>query len=127
MRSATVMLVDDEGPYGEVMTEILGSYGLEVHVASDAVEALALLTQVAPDVILLDIMMPKMDGIMLMRLLLSDPSWPRIPIIVISAKAMPEERHRAVSSGANAFLAKPFTVQELRSVLCQFVPIQDTG
>ena len=121
------MLVDDEGPYGEVMTEILGSYGLEVHVASDAVEALALLKQVAPDVILLDIMMPKMDGIMLMRLLLSDPSWPRIPIIVISAKAMPEERHRAVSSGANAFLAKPFTVQELRSVLCQFVPIQDTG
>jgi|Deesub1362A_J573_1020465.scaffolds.fasta_scaffold02346_2 CheY-like chemotaxis protein len=122
-----ILLVDDEDAYAQAMRDVLDSYGLEVRAASNAVEALAILGDWTPDAILLDIMMPEVDGVMLMRLLRTAPDWPGVPIIVVSAKATPEERKEIIASGADAFLAKPFTAQELRAVIRRFVGLPQTS
>ncbi len=122
-----ILLVDDEGAYARVISEVLDSYGLQVRTASNAVEALSILGDWQPDAILLDIMMPEVDGVILMRMLRTAPDWGGVPIIAVSAKASPKERKEIMASGADAFLAKPFTARELRAVIRRFVRLPQTS
>jgi two-component system OmpR family response regulator len=127
MSSCAVLVVDDEVAYCDVVTEVLRSYGLDAKSAYSAEEALSLLRVMTPRLILLDVMMPEIDGLSLMRRLRAHVTWRRIPIVVASARAMPDERSAAMQAGADAFLPKPYSIQELRAVLRPFVPVPDTG
>ena len=123
MAFGTVVLVDDEAVLTRVVSEVLESYGLEVHSASDSTEALGLLHKVKPDLLITDIMMPEVDGLMLVRLLRSDPEWASLPVLVVSALASPSDKSDAGTAGASAFLQKPFTKDELRAAVEAFIPL----
>ncbi len=114
---ASVLVVDDEPDFCQVVKEILSIDGMLVSEAHSVIQALAALAHKAPDLILTDVMMPDIDGLDLVRSLRSEPSWSRIPAVVVSARVLEEDRAAALQAGANAFLPKPFTARELRETI----------
>jgi CheY-like chemotaxis protein len=120
-----VLIVDDEIAFAAVMREVLDAFGLNVTVAHNAVDALRRIHQSPPDLLLVDVMMPEVDGLSLIRRIQKEPAWLHIPIVVISARAGMEARNEAMFAGADGFLGKPFTSEELRSALSPF--LKDNG
>lgn len=112
-----ILIIDDEQDYCDVVGEFLESRGLEVHTANDAGDALFRLKNAKPDLILIDVMMPQIDGLTLIGRLRGEPNWKRIPIVVVSAKAHEEDQQAAIAAGADDFLPKPFTGQELQEIV----------
>jgi CheY-like chemotaxis protein len=119
-----VFVVDDEHRYTDIVRGVLEEYGLEVHTSNGAFEAVEMMSWVTPDLILLDIMMPSVDGITLLRHLRRDQNKPKVPILVVSA--YPETREEALNAGADGFLAKPYSAQELRLAIAQFLELDTT-
>ena len=76
---------------------------------------------IKPDVILMDLKMPQMDGLSLIDRLRSERKWRKIPIVVVSARTAKEDQEAALEAGANRFLTKPFSSAELIEVLTEFV------
>ncbi len=118
-----VLLVDDEEPYTDVMRNALVSLGLEVIVALNAMEAMDHLHRGMPDLILLDVMMPAIDGLTLLRWLKESPERRKVPVYVVSAKTTASDREAAFEAGADGFLAKPFTFQELKDLVRAHIPL----
>jgi len=115
------MVIDDEPDFCSVVTELLGIADVRVHQARDAGEAIDLLEQATPDLILTDVMMPGMDGLDFVRHVRSDPGLRAIPTIVVSARVRPEDREAALMAGADGFLAKPFTWRQLMHTIDQYL------
>lgn len=122
MSKPTVLLIDDEKPYAEIIKSVLESLDIDVLIACDSKEALNFLQQIIPDLILLDVMMPDVDGLTLLRWL-REHSEKDIPIHVVSAKAMTEDREAALSAGADGFLAKPFAIKDLQELVGRYLPL----
>ena len=123
MLKPIILIVDDERPYVDLLGELLEKYGLEAQTAYDAGDALFRLRAKKPDLILLDLKMPQMDGISFIDKLREKDEWQKIPIVVVSAKNAKEAKSAAIKAGADRFLAKPFSSEELRSVLGEFVEV----
>lgn len=117
-----LLVVDDEVAFGNVMREVLESFGMDVRVAVGAGQALEQMRREPPDLLMVDVMMPEVDGLSLIRLVQKEPGWLGIPILVISARASQTDQHEALFAGADAFLAKPFSADELRQALRPFLP-----
>jgi two-component system KDP operon response regulator KdpE len=127
MIRSRVLVVDDEPAYLTIMEDILSSYGLRVSLARSTSEALTLMNREPPMLFLVDVMLPDVDGLTLIRGIRSQARWGKTPILVASARAMAAERNAAFDAGATAFIAKPFTTQELRAAIRPHVPIPSTG
>jgi CheY-like chemotaxis protein len=127
MNRSAVLVIDDEVPYTGVLQEILNSYGLNAVISHRADHALAILDSLQPRLILLDMMMPEMDGLTLLRHIRARPDFKDTPVIMVSAKVLPDEKKSAFKAGATAFLAKPFSARELRAAIRPFVRVPDTG
>ena len=123
MLQPVILIVDDERPYVDLLGELLEKYGLDVETAYDAGDALFRLKAKKPDLILLDLKMPELDGLSFIDKLRADDNWRRIPIVVVSAKTAKEDQKAALDAGANRFLPKPFSSEELRMVLGEFVRV----
>lgn len=123
MLKPVILIVDDERLYVDLLGELLEKYGLEAHTAYDAGDALFRLRAKKPDLILMDLKMPQMDGLSLIDRLRSERKWRQIPIIVVSAKTGKQDQQAALDAGANRFLSKPFSSNELKSVLGEFVTL----
>jgi CheY-like chemotaxis protein len=121
-RRRRVLIVDDEIAFAAVMREVLDAFGLDVSVAHNARDALRRIRQAAPDLMLIDVMMPEVDGLSLIRSIQKEPAWLQIPIVVISARSGMGDRNEAMFAGADGFLGKPFTSEELRAALRPFLP-----
>lgn len=119
MSKPVVLLIDDERAYAEVIRDALESYGIEVRLAHNAMEALEVYQQKIPDLILLDVMMPEIDGLTLLKWLREHSEKERIPIHIVSAKAQEKDRDAAIKAGADGFLAKPFTIDELKALIAR--------
>jgi CheY-like chemotaxis protein len=102
-----VLIVEDDAGIGENLLELLETEGHQARWAHDGVEGLVALAQGRPDVILLDVMMPRMDGFEFRRIQKADDRFAEVPVIVISAHA------RAHEVDAAEFLDKPFDVMAL--------------
>lgn len=124
---SAILVVDDEVTYCDVVADILESYGFGTHIAYSAGGALALLESIKPDLVILDVMMPEVDGLTMLRQLRSHSEWTDIPVIVASAKVLPEDISAAFDAGADVFLPKPFTAKELKTALREFMAVPDTG
>lgn len=114
---ARVLVAEDNAVNRVLMTDLLRLAGCEVLEAVDGEEAIAKARAESPDLIVLDIMLPVMDGISVARLLKTDPKTRDIGIIAVTALAMPDDRDTIMNAGCDAYLAKPFTHdQYLRAV-----------
>ncbi len=118
-----ILIVDDDPTFCSIVRECLRADGFDVHLAYDVPEALRLLEKLRPDLILSDIMMPDIDGLSFIRSVRSMPTLSHTPTIVVSARTLPEERSAAVEAGADAFVPKPFSLNQLRSAIQAFLPV----
>lgn len=112
-RTNLVMVVDDSVTVRKVTTRLLERSGMDVITAKDGVDAIALLQDHKPDVMLLDIEMPRMDGFEVATLVRHDERLKDVPIIMITSRTGQKHRDRAFAIGVNEYLGKPFQEQDL--------------
>lgn len=106
----SVLLVDDEPDNLEVVAETLRFYGLTVRTARDGVEGLEALGEFTPDLVLLDLSMPKMDGWEMRQRIKFNPATANIPVVALSAHAMAGDKERAIQSGFDGYITKPVNI-----------------
>ncbi len=109
----TIMVVDDSITIRKITERILKRYGIEVILAKDGVDATNLLQERLPDLILLDIEMPRMDGFEVASLVRNDERLKNIPIIMITSRTGSKHKEKAMDIGVNQYLGKPFQEDEL--------------
>jgi len=107
------MVVDDSVTVRKVTSRLLERHGMRVLTARDGVEALQLLAEQQPDVLLVDIEMPRMDGFELVSRLRAEPRLAAIPVIMITSRTGEKHRHRAMALGVSEFLGKPYQESQL--------------
>ena len=110
---ARVLLVEDEADIRELIRYSLAQAGLEVEEASDGAEALEKLRAFAPDLIVLDLMLPGMPGLEVCRRLRSRADTAQLPIMVVSARSNPSEKALGLAMGADDYVTKPFSPRDL--------------
>jgi two-component system alkaline phosphatase synthesis response regulator PhoP/two-component system response regulator VicR len=110
-----ILVVDDERPIVRLVQVNLEHAGYEVVAAYDGKEALEKVEQEKPDLIILDVMMPQMDGFEVMQRLQANPKTRDIPVIMLTAKAQDADVFRGWQSGVTLYLTKPFSPFELIS------------
>lgn len=119
--SWSVLIVDDEPDNLEIVAESLVFFGLSVKIARNGLEGLDLLKEFSPDLILLDLSMPKMDGWEMRSRVKADPATRDIPVIALSAHAMAGDMERALQAGFDGYLTKPVNIMtildDIRSTL----------
>ncbi len=108
-----ILVVDDDKNLVKVLKVALSKAGYRVFIAYDGEQALKRIERVTPDLVILDVMMPGMDGIEVARYLLTFGGSRRIPIIFLSVKSNQEEVRRGYRAGADWYLGKPFNKEEL--------------
>ena len=117
----TVMVVDDSVTVRKVTQRLLARERYEVLLAKDGVDALRQMQDVLPDVMLVDIEMPRMDGFDLTRHIRADERFRHIPIIMITSRTADKHRNYAMSLGVNVYLGKPYVEDELLGHVARFV------
>ncbi len=113
-----VLLADDDMRNVFALSNALQEKGMRVVVAEDGIKALEALEQTPDtDLVLMDIMMPEMDGYEAIRAIRRQPQWKKLPIIALTAKAMKEDRQKCIEAGASDYLAKPIDLERLLSMM----------
>jgi CheY-like chemotaxis protein len=118
LRGRKVLVVDDDARNIFALTTVLENYDMEVVSATNGRQAIDLIRE-TPDlsVVLMDIMMPEMDGYQTMTAIRQKPEFRRLPIIALTAKAMKGDREKCLEAGASDYLAKPVNTDQLLSAL----------
>ena len=118
LAGTTIMIVDDDSRNIYALTTALEEYDMKVVPAESGAEALSLLSQhPGIDLVLMDIMMPEMDGYETIRRIRSVPKWERLPIIALTAKAMKGDRDACLSAGASDYVSKPVDLEQLLQLI----------
>ena len=116
-----ILVVDDEPTIVRLMEFILARQGHEMIVAVNVEEALEKIKSQHPDLVLLDIMMPRIDGYEVAQRLRADPATAALPIIMLSAKAQDEDIRKGVEVGVDEYVTKPFTPDHLVQVVTKYL------
>lgn len=119
-----ILLAEDNLSNVLTIGEYLESYEYEVVVAHDGIEAIEKAEQLNPDVILMDIQMPVMDGLEAIRQLRTNPYFISTPIIALTALAMPGDRERCLAAGANEYVSKPASLKALQQLIENLLPVR---
>jgi len=117
MDQKTVLIIEDEEDAAELFSEMMRVSGFRVLKTSKSEPAIAMMNNDKPDIILLDIMMPEISGLDILRHMRHDPNLANIPVIVITAKSMPADIKNGMEAGASTYLTKPVGFQELREAV----------
>ncbi len=112
---ATILVVDDNRDNIEILRAFLVSKGYTVAEASDGTTALAQLEEVSPDLVLLDVMMPGMDGWQVCRAIKNHPDFGHTKVVMVTAKSGYEDKFEGMRSGADDYMTKPLDLKELMS------------
>ena len=126
-----VLLVEDSPAIQAIYKNALTYEQFQVMTAGNGMEAIKLLSQDRPDMILLDLMMPVMDGYKVLQVVKTDPKMAKIPVLVFSAKGQPEEVDKALSLGAAGYVVKATTkprevIERIKAILAKQQPIQES-
>jgi DNA-binding response OmpR family regulator len=112
-----ILVVEDEPAIRAMLRKRLEANGYEVMDAEDGEEGLTLARREKPDIILLDLMLPKRDGYSVCRLLKFDQRYRHIPVVMLTARAQDKDRRLGQQTGADAYVTKPFDATELLAVV----------
>jgi twitching motility two-component system response regulator PilH len=118
---STVLVVEDSVTQREMIEDLLKGSGLTVQTAGDGVEALEQILGSCPDIVVMDIVMPRMNGYELCRRIKTDPKTERVPVVMCSSKGEEFDRYWGMKQGADAYIAKPFQPQELVGTVKQLL------
>ncbi|BAS54631.1 MULTISPECIES: response regulator transcription factor [Leptolyngbya] len=118
---STVLVVEDSVTQREMITDLLKGSGIEVTIATDGVEALEHIQGHCPDLVVLDIVMPRMNGYEVCRRLKADPKTQKVPVVMCSSKGEEFDRYWGMKQGADAYIAKPFQPTELVGTVKQLL------
>ena len=121
MSQKTILVVEDSPTELLAVTNVLEDRGYHFTVATDGEEALQKATQQKPDLVLLDILLPKKNGFQVCRTLKSSPETNGIKIIVLSSKNQESDRYWGLKQGADLYLTKPFRKEELLKAISQMI------
>jgi two-component system, cell cycle response regulator DivK len=110
-----VLVAEDNAVNRELLHELLEMFGYEVAEATNGREALRLVEETTPDIVLLDIGMPELDGFGVIRSLRSNPHYAHLRVLAITAYAMQGDRERILESGFDGYLSKPVNTQSLKA------------
>ena len=108
-----VLIVDDEPSIAKILRKQMEVAGFDVTVAVDGEEGLAKIRDGRPELVILDVMLPKMNGHQVCAAVKQDPALKAIPILMLTAKAQRQDQEEAKTCGAEAYLTKPFQLDEL--------------
>jgi len=123
-----ILIVEDDVRNVYSLTSVLEPRGAIVQIARNGQEAIDAMDVSAADpartidLVLMDVMMPVMDGLAATQCLRRDPRWAKLPIIMLTAKAMPDDQERCIEAGANDYMAKPIDVDKLLSLVRVWMP-----
>ena len=119
-----ILVVEDDVRNVYALTNILEPRGASIEIARNGREALDKLSNsdTPIDLVLMDVMMPVMDGLTATREIRRNPDWRKLPIIVLTAKAMPDDQQNCLDAGANDYIAKPLDVEKLLSLVRVWMP-----
>ena len=123
-----ILIVEDDVRNVYSLTSVLEPRGAVVQIARNGQEAIDALERslLDPaggiDLVLMDVMMPVMDGLVATRQIRGDPQWAQLPIVMLTAKAMPDDQERCIQAGANDYMAKPIDVDKLLSLVRVWMP-----
>ena len=107
-----VLVVDDEPNILLSLRYLMQKAGYAVRTASDGEEALAEINRAAPDLVLLDVMMPKLDGLSICQKIRANPAWRDMRIVLLTARGRDVERRKGLSLGADDYIVKPFSTKD---------------
>ncbi len=113
----TILVVDDEPALRDLIGQMLEIGGYAVQEASDGEEALDMIDENPPDAVILDVMMPEMDGITVCKTLRANPATAVLPVVMLSGKTQREAVAEGLAAGANKYLCKPASFEELMNSL----------
>ena len=119
--SATVLVVEDNALNLKLVRDVLGHAGYRVLEAEDAERGIALAREHAPDLILMDVQLPGIDGVQALGQLRADDATARIPVVALTALAMPEDRERFAAAGFDGYLEKPLSVPALAGQVAELI------
>lgn len=113
----TVIVIEDEADAAEMFAEMMRVSGFRVIKTSSSIPAIDLIRHEIPDVVLLDVMMPDVSGLEVLRFMRREPDLKEIPVIVISAKGMPSDIKTGMDAGASLYLTKPVGFLDLKQAV----------
>jgi len=118
-----IVLAEDDPVSQKLMNLLLGKLGIEVHIAPDGRRALELIKELSPDLVLMDMHMPEMDGPEAIRALRGDAQAPQPPVVILSANVFTDRQSGDMASlGVTDFLTKPVNRVQLQAVLARLLP-----
>jgi two-component system cell cycle response regulator DivK len=122
MSERTILYIEDNEYNRKIVRQLLGRTSYQLVEAVDGESGVALAQQLVPQLILMDVQLPKMSGLDATRALKADPRTSDIPIIVITSFALSGDREKAAVAGADNYLAKPYSPRELLALVRQYLP-----
>jgi two-component system, cell cycle response regulator DivK len=119
--SLRILMVEDLEDNRQIVRDLMASVGYELLEAVDGAEGVAMAISARPDVILMDIQLPIIDGYEATRQIKANPALRHIPIIAVTSFALSDDEPRAAAAGCDAYITKPFSPKQLLSTIHQFV------
>lgn len=116
-----ILIVEDEPRNMKLLRDLLLKIGYEVLEATDGEQGIQVAREGKPDLILMDIMMPKMDGLEATKILKADAATRDIPVMALTSAAMKGDRERTLQAGCDAYIAKPVDIHELLKAIEHFL------
>jgi len=113
----SVLIVEDEPDAAELFAEMMRVSGFRVRKTSSSAPALSMMNEDKPDIVLLDIMMPEVSGLDILRRMRQDPVLATVPVVVVSAMSMPSDIRNGLEAGASTYLTKPVGFLELKEAV----------
>ncbi len=117
MEQKTVLIIEDEEDAAELFAEMMRVSGFHVLKTSRSAPAISMMNADKPDVVLLDIMMPEISGLDILRQMRRDPNLANVPVVVVTAKGMPADIKNGMEAGASTYLTKPVGFLELKEAV----------
>ena len=117
-----ILIVDDNEKNRKLLRILFQKYGYETVEAEDGEEAVEMAKKILPDIILMDVRMPVLDGIRASRIIKSEETTKRIPIVIVTSSATREDRSKITAeSGADGYFAKPINIKQVVEMVKQFI------
>ncbi|WP_230531547.1 response regulator [Microvirga roseola] len=121
MTGSCILIVEDTEDNRQIMRDVLTNAGFAIVEAHDGLMAVGLAAEVKPDLIVMDIQLPILNGYEAIRLIRADPGLHHVPIVAVTSYALSGDEEKAREAGCNAYIAKPFSPRQLLAIVREFL------